>query len=175
MSYEDLKYRRVSIHWLVLFILLTFACITTREDYLVNIFYKVEVNIVSIFVIFIQLLLRNIMLPDFVFFFLTFLLIKEDAMQATLLMGFLPLFSVLTLRSYATLLNTYTSLIRLGLFLRLREKLGVKSIFIIILPFSWLFLPLFVTGIKDYKLEVPFIPIFCMVVLITSCLHIILL
>ncbi|MBO3762722.1 MAG: hypothetical protein QXS21_00960 [Thermoproteota archaeon] len=177
MSYEDIKDREVSIIFLAIFFVSSLAFVFIKGilvrntlEYLLSI---LEVTLVSG----IQLILGCIGFADFIFSLAIVQLVSIGIFRVRLILGFFP-----TNLQFDTGLvepiyvNMCTVLLRID-FLKKMQNITDKRLVRIIafsLPFAWIFAVIF-PKVKTKKPDVPFIPLFGMLVLITSLAHIIIL
>lgn len=177
MSYEDIRNREVSAIFLAIFFVSSIAfaivkgiLVKNAFDYLLSI---IKVSLISG----IQLVLGHEGIADFVFSLAAIQPVSVGTFKVRLMLGFLP-----TNLQFDTSLvepiyiNTCTTLLRIHLLRKLQSATNKRFIKIVaaLLPFAWIF-SVTLSEDKPKKHEVPFIPLFGILVLITSLAHIIVL
>jgi len=177
MSYEDIRNREVSAIFLIaffvtslVFVLIKGILVRNTLDYLISIF---KVTLISG----IQLILGYMEFADFVFSLAIIQLVSVGIFKVKLVLGFLPTnLQFNTSLVEPIYINTYTTLLRIHFLKKLQNITNKKFVKIVafFIPFAWIFIVIFPKD-KTKKPEVPFIPLFGTLVLITSLMHIIIL
>lgn len=176
MSYEDIKSKEVSIILLTIFFVTCLIFAFARNSILKNtsdiLFSTLKVLLISG----IQLMLDNVGLADFVFSLSTAQIIDTGTFKVRLLLGPIPTslwFSTSLIEPIY--INTYTTLLRICFLKKLQKVVDQRLVkLVVLLPFIWMF-ALVLPRINSKNIEVPFIPLFGLLVLITGSMHIIVL
>lgn len=177
MSYEDIKYRKVSVIFLVIFfvISLIFTLIKgtlakNTSDYIFSILKVASVSGM-------QCILGYSGLADFVFSLAIIQPVSVGVFKVRLVLGLFPTnLQLETSLIEPIYINAYTTLLRIYFLRKLQNKTSkglIKNV-MFFLPFTWIF-SVFFLNVKAKEFEVPFIPFFGILVLITSLAHIIIL
>ncbi len=177
MSYEDIKDREVSAIFLTIFFILSLTFVLIKGILVKNTFDYLLAILKVALISGIQLTLGCFEFADFVFSLAIIQPVSVGIFKVRLILGLFP-----TNLQFDTSLiepiyiNTYTILLRIYFLRKLQNKTSKKLIKIIalFLPFTWIFAVIF-PKVKSKKPDVPFIPLFGTLVLITSLTHVIVL
>jgi hypothetical protein len=174
MSYEDIKDREVSAIFLAIFFILSLILVLIKGILLENTFdYLLSILKVAL-ISGIQFILGYSGFADFIFSLAIIQPVSVGIFKVRLMLGLFP-----TNLQFDTSLiepiyvNTYTLLLRIHFLRKLQNKTSGKRLVKIVtfaLPFTWSFTLIF-PKVKSKKSDVPFIPLFGTLVLITSLSH----